>query len=57
MQETQMPRVLRPGFRFLTALSMSHAQRDFCIGESVAGVILAWLLTHIIYSLHFPLSG
>src|SRR5262249_1382432 len=25
----------------------------FYIGESVAGVILAWLLTHIMYSLHY----
>jgi uncharacterized membrane protein len=33
--------------------SMSHAQRVFYIGESVAGVILAWLLTHIMYSLHY----
>ena len=33
--------------------SMSQGQRVFYIGESVAGVILAWLLTHIMYSLHY----
>lgn len=33
--------------------SMSHALRVFCIWQSVAGVILAWLLTHITYSLHY----
>jgi uncharacterized membrane protein len=33
--------------------SMSHALRVFYILQSVAGVILAWLLTHIMYSLHY----
>jgi uncharacterized membrane protein len=33
--------------------SMSPALRVFYIWDSVAGVILAWLLTHITYSLHY----
>jgi uncharacterized membrane protein len=33
--------------------SMSPALRVFYICESVVGVILAWLLTHVMYSLHY----
>ena len=33
--------------------STSPALRVFYIWDSVAGVILAWLLTHIMYSLHY----
>jgi uncharacterized membrane protein len=41
------------GYGLPKAGSMSHSQRVFYICESVAGVILAWLLTHIMYSLHY----
>jgi uncharacterized membrane protein len=34
---------------------MSHGLRVFYIGESVAGVVLAWLLTHIMYALHYAM--
>ena len=41
------------GYGLPKAGSMAHSQRVFYICESVAGVILAWLLTHIMYSLHY----
>jgi uncharacterized membrane protein len=35
------------------ANSMSHTLRVFHICQSVAGVLLAWLMMHIMYSLHY----